>query len=174
MGGPVVAPLRPRAGSPGCGWVAILTTWPSITASSTVLGGSCWNSGRFRSTRPLALFLLGLFAFLALFALVIFAFLALCALVLFAFLALCALVLFAFLALFALFLFASIALLALVLFALIALFALVLFALIALFALVPCAFRTLFVVDDRLPDLCIPGFMHTWFFVTQLRQAALL
>ena len=130
--------------------MAILTTWPSITASSTVLGGSSWNSGRFRSTRPLALFLLGLFAFLALFALVIFAFLALCALVLFAFLALCALVLFAFLALFALFLFALIALLALVLFALIALFALVLFALIALFALVPCAFRTLFVVDDRL------------------------
>ena len=108
------------------------------------------NSGRFRSTRPLALLLLGLFAFLALFALVIFAFLALCALVLFAFLALCALVLFAFLALFALFLFALIALLALVLFALIALFALVLFALIALFALVPCAFRTLLVVDDHL------------------------
>ena len=68
------------AGSPGCGWVAILTTWPSITASSTVLGGSSWNSGRFRSTPPLALFLLRLFAFLALFALVIFAFLALCAL----------------------------------------------------------------------------------------------
>src|SRR5271165_5990337 len=78
---------------------------PSLASSRTARGSSAGppgNPGRFSSTRPLRLFLLGLFAFLALFALVIFAFLALCALVLFALLALCALVLFALLALFAL------------------------------------------------------------------------